>query len=237
PFFPPVYTQTLAPSRHAYCVNAPACFPQLPSDNSYPSGSFSSFEHPLLPNYEPLPSDPIIDSNVLSSTVDTDAFAIPSTQSFLCRPIDGSQHLNPTALLSSSSDTLTGSRLEPEFADSFSFPVATSNDSAAAINLDFLAESEPEFEASMGSTQTRPAHSASAPAIDLVVADSEIHFVANADKMTARRIRNTVTAQRHRQNKVRRIRELEKLLDECEASKERWKKRALRLGWNESAHE
>ncbi|KAK9488074.1 hypothetical protein V1527DRAFT_402353, partial [Lipomyces starkeyi] len=206
----PVYSQTPAPSRHAHCVNAPACFPQLPSDNSYPSGSFSSFECRPFPNYNPLPLDPFIDSNVLSSIVDTDAFAIPGTQSFLCHPIDGSQHLNPTAL-SSSSDMLTGSHLEPESADSFSFPVATSNDSAAAINLDFLAESEPEFEASMDSTQTRPAHSASAPAIDLVVADSEIHFVANADKMTARRIRNKVTAQRHSQNKVRRIRELEKL--------------------------
>ncbi|KAK9386946.1 hypothetical protein V1515DRAFT_580644 [Lipomyces mesembrius] len=122
--------------------------------------------------------------------------------------------------------------------DPFSFPVTTSNDSADTINLDFVAESEPEFEASTGSTQTLPApHSASAPAIDLVVADSEIHFVANADKKTARRIRNTVTAQCHRQNKVRRIRELEKLLDDCEVSKERWKQRALPLGWKDSAHE
>ncbi|KAK9330969.1 hypothetical protein V1520DRAFT_325864 [Lipomyces starkeyi] len=234
PLFSPVYTQTPAPSRHAHCVNAPACFPQLASDNSYPSGTFSSFEHPPLPNYEPLPSDPFFDSNALSSTVDTDAFAIPGAQSFLCHPIDGSQHVSPTALLPPSSDILTSSHLEPEFADPLSFVIATSNGSA---NLDFVAESEPAFDSSTGSTQALPAHSASAPAIDLVVADSEIHFVANADKMTARRIRNTVTAQRHRQNNVRRIRELEKLLDECEASKERWKKRALRLGWNESAHE
>ncbi|KAK9490040.1 hypothetical protein V1508DRAFT_406645 [Lipomyces doorenjongii] len=220
----PVYSHAPAPSHHAYCVNAPAC-PQLLSDNSYPSGTFCSLKHPPFPNFDPLPLDPFIDSNVLSSTVDTDTFAIPLQD--LCRSVDGGQHLNPTALLSSSSGTSC------EFADPFSFPLTASNDSTEAISLDFVPGSESEFGASTDSTQSLPAQAA----IDLVVADSEIHFVANTDKKAAHRIRNKVTAQRHRQNKVRRIRELEKLLDECEVSKERWKQRALGLGWKESANE
>ncbi len=50
----------------------------------------------------------------------------------------------------------------------------------------------------------------------------EIHFVDMADKKGAQRIRNTMNSRKHRQNKLDKIRELEKKLAELEAEKEKW---------------
>jgi len=49
-----------------------------------------------------------------------------------------------------------------------------------------------------------------------------IEFVDMADKKGAQRIRNTMNSRKHRQNKLDRIRELEKRLAELEAEKESW---------------
>jgi len=59
----------------------------------------------------------------------------------------------------------------------------------------------------------------------------QIHFVDMADKKGAQRIRNTMNSRRHRQNKLDKIRELEKRLAAAEADKESWQGRAKDLGW------
>ena len=50
----------------------------------------------------------------------------------------------------------------------------------------------------------------------------EIHFVDMADKKGAQRIRNTINSRKHRQNKLDKIRELEKKLADLEAEKSKW---------------
>jgi hypothetical protein len=57
---------------------------------------------------------------------------------------------------------------------------------------------------------------------------SQIQFVDMADKKGAQRIRNTMNSRKHRQNKLDRIRELEKKLAEMEAEKEKWRDFALK---------
>lgn len=47
-----------------------------------------------------------------------------------------------------------------------------------------------------------------------------------ADKKGAQRIRNTMNSRRHRQNKLDRIRELERKLAACEADREKWRSKA-----------
>ena len=49
-----------------------------------------------------------------------------------------------------------------------------------------------------------------------------IQFVDMADKKGAQRIRNTMNSRKHRQNKLERIRELERQLAALEAEKEKW---------------
>ena len=51
--------------------------------------------------------------------------------------------------------------------------------------------------------------------------EREIHFVDMADKKGAQRIRNTINSRKHRQNKLDRIRELEKKLAASEAETQR----------------
>lgn len=60
---------------------------------------------------------------------------------------------------------------------------------------------------------------------------SQIQFVDMADKKGAQRIRNTMNSRKHRQNKLDRIRELEKRLATSESEKDRWQGRAQELGW------
>ena len=48
-----------------------------------------------------------------------------------------------------------------------------------------------------------------------------------ADKKGAQRIRNTMNSRKHRQNKLDKIRELEKQLAKLEAEKEAWQRQAL----------
>lgn len=55
-----------------------------------------------------------------------------------------------------------------------------------------------------------------------------------ADKKGAQRIRNTMNSRKHRQNKLDKIRELEKKLATCEADRKRWQGRAMELGWTDS---
>ena len=52
------------------------------------------------------------------------------------------------------------------------------------------------------------------------------------DKKGAQRIRNTINSRKHRQNKLDRIRDLEKRLATLEAEKEKWQERAEDLGWS-----
>jgi len=59
----------------------------------------------------------------------------------------------------------------------------------------------------------------------------QIHFVDMADKKGAQRLRNTINSRRHRQNKLDKIRELEKKLAVIEAEKETWQGRATGMGW------
>ncbi|EXJ75309.1 uncharacterized protein A1O5_02005 [Cladophialophora psammophila CBS 110553] len=62
----------------------------------------------------------------------------------------------------------------------------------------------------------------------------QIHFVDMADKKGAQRIRNTMNSRKHRQNKLDKIRELEKKLATIEAERERWQGRATEMGWKPS---
>ncbi|KIW34288.1 uncharacterized protein PV07_01076 [Cladophialophora immunda] len=62
----------------------------------------------------------------------------------------------------------------------------------------------------------------------------QIHFVDMADKKGAQRIRNTMNSRKHRQNKLDKIRELEKKLATIEAEKKRWQGRATEMGWKPS---
>lgn len=61
---------------------------------------------------------------------------------------------------------------------------------------------------------------------------NEIQFVDMADKKGAQRIRNTMNSRRHRQNKLDKIRELEKKLEALEAEKDKWQSRAMAAGSN-----
>jgi hypothetical protein len=54
----------------------------------------------------------------------------------------------------------------------------------------------------------------------------QIEFVDMADKKEAQRIRNTMNSRKHRQNKLEKIRELEKKLAVLEAEKEKWQGKA-----------
>lgn len=59
------------------------------------------------------------------------------------------------------------------------------------------------------------------------------HFVANNDKKTAARIRNTMTSRNLRQSKVSRIAELERALERQREESEMWRRRAVEAGWND----
>ncbi|KIW63815.1 hypothetical protein PV04_08787 [Phialophora macrospora] len=52
----------------------------------------------------------------------------------------------------------------------------------------------------------------------------QIHFVDMADKKGAQRIRNTMNSRKHRQNKLDKIRELEKKLADLVAEKDQWQR-------------
>jgi len=54
----------------------------------------------------------------------------------------------------------------------------------------------------------------------------QIHFVDMADKKGAQRIRNTMNSRKHRQNKLDKIRELEKKLADLEAEKDKWQQKS-----------
>lgn len=55
-----------------------------------------------------------------------------------------------------------------------------------------------------------------------------------ADKKGAQRIRNTMNSRKHRQNKLDKIRELEKRLAGLEEEKGKWRERAEGLGWKQA---
>ncbi|EXJ94167.1 hypothetical protein A1O1_02560 [Capronia coronata CBS 617.96] len=71
------------------------------------------------------------------------------------------------------------------------------------------------------------------PLFQSMVPDRQIHFVDMADKKGAQRIRNGINSRKHRQNKLDKIRALEKKLATCEADRRRWQGRATELGWKE----
>jgi len=54
-----------------------------------------------------------------------------------------------------------------------------------------------------------------------------------ADKKGAQRIRNTMNSRKHRQNKLDKIRELEKKLADLEAEKDKWQERTTGVGRKE----
>ncbi|ETI20873.1 hypothetical protein G647_07216 [Cladophialophora carrionii CBS 160.54] len=64
-----------------------------------------------------------------------------------------------------------------------------------------------------GVSKTKNGHSRYGP---------QIHFVDMADKKGAQRIRNTMNSRKHRQNKLDKIRELEKKLADLVAEKDKW---------------
>ncbi|KAK6381305.1 hypothetical protein LTS17_004362 [Exophiala oligosperma] len=66
------------------------------------------------------------------------------------------------------------------------------------------------------------------------VQHTQIHFVDMADKKGAQRIRNTMNSRKHRQNKLDKIRELEKRLAGLEEEKGKWRERAEGLGWKQA---
>lgn len=57
------------------------------------------------------------------------------------------------------------------------------------------------------------------------------HFVENSDKKTATRLRNTMTSRNLRQSKLSRIAELEKELERQQQETEKWRQRAIQVGW------
>lgn len=59
------------------------------------------------------------------------------------------------------------------------------------------------------------------------------HFVANSDKKTATRLRNTLASRNLRQSKVNRIAQLEKQLEKQLQETEIWQRRAIEAGWKE----
>ncbi|KAK5103744.1 hypothetical protein LTS08_003163 [Lithohypha guttulata] len=59
------------------------------------------------------------------------------------------------------------------------------------------------------------------------------HFVANSDKKTATRLRNTMTSRNLRQSKISRIAELERELEKQKEESELWRRRALEAGWQD----
>lgn len=69
------------------------------------------------------------------------------------------------------------------------------------------------------------------PSTSKVTKSKQFHFVANSDKKTATRLRNTMTSRNLRQSKVSRIAQLEKELAEQLSKTEKWKARAVELGW------
>lgn len=69
------------------------------------------------------------------------------------------------------------------------------------------------------------------PSTSKVVKSKQFHFVANSDKKTATRLRNTMTSRNLRQSKVSRIAQLERELEEQLQMTEKWKTRAKELGW------
>lgn len=82
------------------------------------------------------------------------------------------------------------------------------------------------------SSTTTPTTTLTDPSLSKVTKSKEFHFVANSDKKTATRLRNTMTSRNLRQSKVSRIAQLEKELEDQLAEAEKWKARALGMGWN-----
>lgn len=69
------------------------------------------------------------------------------------------------------------------------------------------------------------------PSTSKVTKSKQFHFVANSDKKTATRLRNTMTSRNLRQSKVSRIAQLEKELEDQLRTTQKWKARAMELGW------
>lgn len=61
------------------------------------------------------------------------------------------------------------------------------------------------------------------------------HFVDNANKTEAARLRNTMTSRNLRQSKVSRIAELERLLEQSQNEAAMWKKRAVDAGYSNTS--
>lgn len=82
-------------------------------------------------------------------------------------------------------------------------------------------------------TSARPKLSPTMPRIAAPITRVEktFHFVANSDKKTATRLRNTMTSRNLRQSKMSRIAQLEKELEKQKKEVEMWKRRAIEGGW------
>jgi hypothetical protein len=102
-------------------------------------------------------------------------------------------------------------------------------------------------QSSLATTTPSPPSNTSQPDSPTQDSGPTLHFIDHADKKSALRIRNTRISRAHRDNKVKRIQELEKKLAEAEkraaaaerklerseAEKGTWRERALEMGWKE----
>jgi len=101
---------------------------------------------------------------------------------------------------------------------------------AVSSTLDILPEVTPGPSKKRSSPSS--SHSSSLPDARNKV-QKTFHFVADSDKKTAARIRNTMTSRNLRQSKVSRITELERELERQQAEAEEWRRRAVEAGWKE----
>jgi hypothetical protein len=62
------------------------------------------------------------------------------------------------------------------------------------------------------------------------VQSSTFHFVSNADKKTAKTLRNTIASHKHRASNVSQIRQLQEELSQQQHETALWKARAMSLG-------
>lgn len=114
--------------------------------------------------------------------------------------------------------------------------VSKSGSPADDLDMSMLQDMSQSSMASASSppTTTPPAKegSKSPPSASLPKMQKKIfHFVANSDKKTATRLRNTMTSRNLRQSKVSRIAELEKALERQAEETEKWRQRAMQSGW------
>jgi hypothetical protein len=129
----------------------------------------------------------------------------------------------------SMSMALSSAALKPGMSDT-----AAASPSATTVPCSWQRKAEPDCFKSINITP--PASTASTPATlgggvskpkpkeGGSTYGPQIHFVDMADKKGAQRIRNTMNSRKHRQNKLDKIRELEKKLADLVAEKDQWQR-------------